>query len=124
MSEPLTLMGGVPLGPSQVTTVSPTYAADAVGGGGGALRGTLGRADVRSKFRGTAPLHLPPGPIPVALPARQPHPAHCSHMSEIVLLLCSLTLMWCHPNAPCLTTQAGAVLHSTDRQSPGDRISP
>jgi hypothetical protein len=35
----------------QVTTVSPTYAADAMGGGGGALRETLGRKDVRAKFR-------------------------------------------------------------------------
>lgn len=35
----------------QVTTVSPTYAEDAMGGGGGALRETLGRKDVRAKFR-------------------------------------------------------------------------
>jgi len=31
--------------------VSPTYAADALGGGGGALRSVLGRKDVRAKFR-------------------------------------------------------------------------
>lgn len=35
----------------QVTTVSPTYAADALGGGGGTLRSVLGRKDVRAKFR-------------------------------------------------------------------------
>jgi hypothetical protein len=44
--------GTAKMGPSmQVTTVSPTYAADAMGGGGGALRETLGRKDIRAKFR-------------------------------------------------------------------------
>lgn len=34
-----------------MTTVSPTYAADALGGGGGALRSVLGRVDVRAKIQ-------------------------------------------------------------------------
>lgn len=41
----------------QVTTVSPTYAADALGAGGGPLRGVLGRSDVRAKFQVTARSH-------------------------------------------------------------------
>jgi len=50
--ERLSLLQGGIVYSNQVTTVSPTYAADALGGGGGTLRGVLGRKDVRAKFRG------------------------------------------------------------------------